>query len=288
MGIKFSIIIPTCKADNLDVCLAHISAIEYPHDRFECLVCDNAGDAVLEKKVAVYSKKYPFIRYIKADAKRSAYYARNIGVAKAFGEYMCFTDDDCAVPPGWLSKIEELLSGGADLVNTRVVPGYDNIWEKTIENKNTCQFEKRFYSGKLEGIVFPTKSVIVKKNVLEEMGGFKEIKRGADAIFSREFIATSKKFAYLKDPVIRHYAVAGFGDFAKKAFAFGYSSVTADTHKFFSKGMTAKENLKFMFVEVPLYLGGMWYLGPLLIYSFFRMCGILSAKLRLFKDNPVE
>jgi len=286
--VRFSIIIPTYRANRLKWTLDSIVNLRYPHDKFECLVCDNShGDEILEL-TKNFTQKASFIKYIRANEKESAYYARNVGAKNSLGEILCFIGDDCIVGEKWLEAMEESFSGSNfSLVKTEIEAGYNNIWDIFMAKKDAFHFEKK-YKGDPAGMVFVVDSMAMEKSVFEKLGFFPEGPRAGDVLFSRKFIESGYKLFYLKSPSIKHYGFIDFKDFARKAFAYGFDSIVAKTHGILFTELTFVENLKFSLIEAPKYMGGYRYLFPLCLYALFRMAGRMSAKLKLFSENPIK
>src|SRR5690349_21254254 len=79
----FSIVILTrTRATQLADCKAAIAKLDYPSDRIELIVIDDDGvDSLGPGR------------------------ARNAGAAKAAGDYLAFTGDDCRVDTRWLREM---------------------------------------------------------------------------------------------------------------------------------------------------------------------------------------
>ena len=103
--MRFSIIIPTRnRAALLDRCLAAIGALEYPRNDFEVLVIDDASDIAPTDVIDRHSSSL-ILRFFHSDGHGPAR-ARNFGLNEARGEYVVFTDDDCAPQPQWLNAFD--------------------------------------------------------------------------------------------------------------------------------------------------------------------------------------
>ena len=226
--LQFSIIISTYRENSLPRTLDSIANLDYPIEKFECLVCDNSNSDKITQIVRNYSKKYPFIKYVSANEKKGVYFARNVGVKKSKGEILCFIDDDCTISENWLQELErEFEDKNLSLVKTKLEPGYDNIWDIAFNRKHNFYFEKNIYLG-LKSIVFAGGSFAARKCIFEEIGFFEETLRGGDVIFSQKFMQGNYKFSYLKNPPIKHYGIQNFSDFAKRAFAYGFGAIATD------------------------------------------------------------
>ena len=99
--IDFSIIVPTFqRPEGLRRCLAALSRMDYPADRYEVIVVDDGSDPPVEPLVceAVGAATCRFIR----QENHGPGLARNAGAAQARGRWLAFTDDDCAPRSDWL------------------------------------------------------------------------------------------------------------------------------------------------------------------------------------------
>ncbi|WP_421655573.1 glycosyltransferase family 2 protein [Leptothermofonsia sp. ETS-13] len=100
----FSIIIPTYnRPDRLKSCLQALTRLDYPRDRFEVVIVDDGSKTPLDRVIAPYqaSLNITLIRQTNAGPAN----ARNTGANYAKGQYLAFTDDDCAPAPDWLTNM---------------------------------------------------------------------------------------------------------------------------------------------------------------------------------------
>jgi len=110
---SFSIVIATCdRPRQLAECLAALTGLDYPRDRFEVVVVDDGSRMALDAVVAPYRDRLDVTLLSQANAGPAA--ARNSGAARAKGAFLAFTDDDCAPSPDWL---------GAFAARVRTAPG---------------------------------------------------------------------------------------------------------------------------------------------------------------------
>ena len=100
----FSIIIPTYKRpQRLAACLQALSRLNYPRDRFEVIAVDDGSESPPEQVVSSYSGQLDVKLLSQLHAGPAT--ARNTGAAQARGDFLAFTDDDCAPDPGWLQAL---------------------------------------------------------------------------------------------------------------------------------------------------------------------------------------
>ncbi len=106
----FSIVIPTFNRPQfLGYCLAAIAQLTYPRDRFEVIVVDDGGTATLAPVLAQVQEQLT-LTHLQQPTNTGPATARNRGAAQAQGDWIAFTDDDCAPAPSWLMAFAQQIS----------------------------------------------------------------------------------------------------------------------------------------------------------------------------------
>jgi len=101
---RFSIVIPTYDRPRpLEACLEALTGLDYPRDRFEVIVADDGSPSPAEGVVTRFRNRLDLTLVVLPHAGPAT--ARNAGAARARGEYLAFTDDDCTPDPGWLRAL---------------------------------------------------------------------------------------------------------------------------------------------------------------------------------------
>jgi GT2 family glycosyltransferase len=118
---RFSIIVPTYRRPApLAACLAALAALDYPPDRYEVIVVDDGSSAPPADLVAAHANRLVVTLLTPPHAGPAA--ARNAGAAAACGDYLAFTDDDCAPTPGWLQALASAAAAApGDMLGGRTV-----------------------------------------------------------------------------------------------------------------------------------------------------------------------
>jgi glycosyltransferase involved in cell wall biosynthesis len=121
MGCRFSIIVPTHdRPERLLWCLEALAALSCPRERFEVIVVNDGGAMPAARRLAQLAERVQLT--IVSQERAGPAHARNLGVEQARGEYLAFTDDDCAPTPEWLAALEEAFLEAPDaLVGGRTV-----------------------------------------------------------------------------------------------------------------------------------------------------------------------
>ena len=109
----FSIIIPTyVRPRQLAVCLQSLARLDYPRDCFEVIVVDDGSKSSSDAVVAFFCDRLDVTLLTQTHAGPGA--ARNTGAARAKGEFLAFTDDDCAPANDWLQALAARFATAPD------------------------------------------------------------------------------------------------------------------------------------------------------------------------------
>jgi GT2 family glycosyltransferase len=100
----FSIIVPTFNRPlPLTHCLQSLERLNYPRDRFEVIVVEDGGERPAEVVVSPFSNRLNITLVAQTHSGPAA--ARNKGATHASGQFLAFTDDDCAPAVDWLKTL---------------------------------------------------------------------------------------------------------------------------------------------------------------------------------------
>jgi glycosyltransferase involved in cell wall biosynthesis len=95
-----SVVVPAHNCERtIGDCLASLLQLDYPRDRLELLVVDNASTDGTSGVIS----RYP-VRCLQ-EPRRSPGAARNRGMEAGSGEIVAFTDADCVVTSGWIREL---------------------------------------------------------------------------------------------------------------------------------------------------------------------------------------
>ena len=109
---SFSIVVPTRgRPAPLRSCLAALSGLDYPGDRFEVIVVDDGGRDRLEGVREEFSGGLDITLHRQPPAGPAA--ARNAGARLATRDVLAFTDDDCVAAVDWLQALARRFASGA-------------------------------------------------------------------------------------------------------------------------------------------------------------------------------
>ncbi len=103
----FSVVIPTHgRANQLTHCLEGLASLEYPRDRYEVIIVDDGSETPLDSAVVLFEERLN-LTLLRTPANVGPAAARNRGGAQSKGDFLAFTDSDCAPAADWLQRLAE-------------------------------------------------------------------------------------------------------------------------------------------------------------------------------------
>lgn len=213
-----SIIIPFTKADKyvrecLDACL------RLDYDNFEILLLpDSPVDLKSERARVIVTGP------VKPSQKR------NIGISSSGGDTCAFIDADAVPDRNWLKNASKYLDenevgavGGPNLLHEN-----DNFWQKASDDVLSSfvgagTFAYRYKRGKERNVKeLPSCNLIVRKNLLDELGGFDtKLLTAEDAKLCFQIRSAGKKVIYSPDVVVYHHRRPLFLQHVRQTFGYG-------------------------------------------------------------------
>ena len=212
-----SVIVATYRRDNsLKVALESLAKQNF--EDFEIVLVDDNGleewNKKVEKIVLEIFEKSPQItlRHIVNNPNQGSAKARNIGIAKAQGEFVTFLDDDDVYLPLKLkNQVEFMQETGSDysITNLELFNEADVLIEKRVRSyiKET-DFQNLFkyhFMYHLTG----TDTMMFKKDYLNLIGGFDPIDVGDEFYLMKKAIDGGGKFGYLNCCDVKAYVHNG-------------------------------------------------------------------------------
>lgn len=223
----FSIIVPTRnRQERLVACLHSMAMLDYPRNLFEIVVVVDGGTVPPVEQLASLHKMIELTILTQSQAGPAA--ARNNGARHAKGEYLVFTDDDCAPMPDWLSKLAESFSMhsdcglGGQTVNALPLNRY------SVANQFLMDFIYAVYNTAPDGArYFASNNIAVPAQMFRAIGGFSESysrAAGEDRDFCRKWRFHGYCLLSVPEAVIRHAHDLTLAGFIRQQFNYGRGS----------------------------------------------------------------
>jgi glycosyltransferase involved in cell wall biosynthesis len=216
----FSVIVPTYnRAEQLAECLRALACLDYPRDRFEVIVVDDGSRRPLEPILAPWRDQLDLRLLTQANGGPAL--ARNTGAARARGEFLAFTDDDCAPAPPWLGAMSDRFATtpthavGGRTVNALTANPYSRtsqaIMEVVYAHYNAGS--PRFFAT--NNVAFPAAGFRV-------IGGFDASFRTAeDRDLCDRWLHHGFRMSYAPDAVVYHAHRLTLGGLLWQHFGYG-------------------------------------------------------------------
>ncbi|HZN55851.1 MAG TPA: glycosyltransferase [Candidatus Polarisedimenticolaceae bacterium] len=170
MTPKVSIVIPVRDArEDLPRLLAALAALDWPGHALETIVVD---DGSTDGTSAILAGER--LTLIREPESRGPYAARNRGARAATGEWITFTDGDCAPRPDWLRRLfaDPVEDGVGALVGEVLALETATPVQRFIESRGFMRHAVTLPHKALP--CFSTANVAVRRDLLLSLGGFRE------------------------------------------------------------------------------------------------------------------
>jgi len=157
------------RCSTLRTCLEYVLRLQSPGE-WELIVVNNGSTDATSEVLASFADKAPFRIVLVYEPKSGLGRARNAGIAKATGEIVAFTDDDCYVSPDFLSRILEVFEDEKiGFMGGRVLLYDETDAPITIRPETGIRWIEpySFIRGELVGA-----NMAARRSLIEKIGGF--------------------------------------------------------------------------------------------------------------------
>ncbi len=225
MSPRFSVIVPTrARLPQLRRCLAALAAQTVAHDDFEVVIVNDGSPPLPAAELAAYQERLT-IRSIHQVWGGPAS-ARNTGIREAHGEYLAFTDDDCAPTPEWLATIDVALRRKPDaLVGGHVRNALDdNVFSEASQLLIDFLYDRFDSAGTRGPRFFTSNNVAGARASFRALGGFDasfRLPAGEDRDLTDRWQAAGWPHVYVRDALVQHHHVMSFRSFTRQHLNYG-------------------------------------------------------------------
>ncbi len=220
----FSIVIPTHRRSRqLSRCLRSLARLDYPADRFELIVVEDGGPPLPEQVISEVSGQVALT--VVAQPNQGPATARNQGVARARGDWIVFTDDDCAPAPDYLQRLAERAAQAPDAaVGGRTVNTLtDNPY--SVASQLLIDYLYSYYSGSGGGPEFlASNNLALSRSLFQELGGFDTRFRRAgaeDRELCDRLLSRGHRTLFAPEMIIYHFHSLSPRRFLRQHFTYG-------------------------------------------------------------------
>ncbi len=219
-----SIVIPTYnRPEQLAICLRACSRLDYPRDRFEVIVVDDGGTMPVDEVVNQFHALL-MLKLLRQDNAGPAT-ARNRGATEATGEFLVFTDDDCAPAPTWLQALAAQFAASPDCAvggQTRNALTH-NLYSTASQLLISYLFS--YYNAVPHAArFFPSSNLAFPANRFRAIGGFDVTyprAAGEDRELCDRWVHHGYRMIYATEAVVYHAHDLTFWTFLRQHFHYG-------------------------------------------------------------------
>jgi GT2 family glycosyltransferase len=224
---RFSIIVPVFnRPDEVAELLESLTQVPF-HD-YELILVEDGSSVPCEAVVKAYAEKLPVQYYAKPNSGPGQ--SRNYGAERAKGKYLLIWDSDILVPQGYFEAIEAFLQtnpvdafGGPD----RAHESFTDV-QKAINYSMTSFFTTGGIRGgkkKLDKFFPRSFNMGIRREVYEQLGGFRAMRFGEDVDFSYRIVEAGYKTALIPDAYVYHKRRTDFRKFFRQVHNSGIARI---------------------------------------------------------------
>ncbi len=219
----FSIVIPTYnRPERLAICLQSLTQIDYPRDRFEVIVVDDGSAQPMAPTVEPFTSNLnlTLLRQVNSGPAQ----ARNAGAARAQGQYLVFTDDDCQPHPNWLSALAAQLDRQPQaLVGGHTLNALPHNMFSTA-SQLLIDYLYNYYNSCHQPSFFASNNFAMATEQFRHLGGFDTsfpLAAGEDREFCDRWLQQGLPMAYAPEAQVDHSHHLSLLRFWRQHFNYG-------------------------------------------------------------------
>jgi len=221
-----SVIIPTRdRPRQLLLCLEALVRQDYPRDRFEVIVVDDASQSRPAVDDLEVVHQHIHLHLVTQPQSAGPSVARNRGVSHATGEFLAFTDDDCTPAPDWLQQLRaRFASIPRHLIGGRVINALTNNSYSTASHVILDVAYKYYDPSRGRAHFFPTSNFALAADLFREMDGFNEnwpLAAAEDREFCYRWLQRGFLMTYAPEARVYHHHALNLSSFCQLHFKYG-------------------------------------------------------------------
>ena len=190
-------------------------------DPFEVVaIADRSSDGS-----AAIVRRFPSVRLLEAEG-HGPYAARNSAIAATSGDVLVFTDAECEPAPDWLARIASTFERPeVGAVLGQRLPGRETFALSLVNRYERAKDDYIFGGLRAHLYYGSTNNLAVRRDVLDELDGFAERRRGADTLLVRRLLERRgpRAIVYAPDVKVRLLEIQRIGDYYRKQFVYSRS-----------------------------------------------------------------
>lgn len=303
-----SIIIPVKNFERtIEKTFEYLLNVDYPHHSWEIIIADGGSKDKTVEIIKEWQKRYPFIKLVEIPDCPSPAYARNKALEIAKGDFLLFTDADCAPCKDWVKNLispfkkdPRIGAVGGEVYTLKVDP--NNLTEIYCEAFRFNMVSPRYgFIG--EGYLpdfgeitpleiaghkayfFGTCNVAYRREAMKDLK-FWDHPTGEDMDFSHQLKLKGYKLYFAPEAKVDHMHRADFKGLRKVWVSYGEAHSPL-INKYCKKNLLEivfQIMKKKMSLKIPFFLKGFIYIGD---FHFMHIFGVLTVLGFIFNNRPL-
>lgn len=304
-----SIIIPVKNFERtIEKTFEYLLNVDYPRDSWEWVIADGGSNDRTIEIIKNWQKKYPFIKLVEIPNCPSPGFARNKALEAVRGEFLFFTDADCAPNKEWVNEMlkhfqrdSKIAAVGGEVFTLKVDP--NNMVEAWCQHFRFNMVSPRYgfikegyYPdflreprpsdiGGHKAYFFGTCNVAYRRSAMQEIGAkFWERPTGEDMDLSYQHRSRGWKFYFAPKAKVDHMHRADLKALRKVWVTYGQAHLPLIDKYVRKNGLEIifqflKGNPSFV---LPFPLRGFVYIGNFHFLHLFAILFIIGLTLTFF------
>ena len=214
------------EASHIGACSEALERQSLGRGRYEVLFVDNRSTDRTSELIPAG----PGVSLIREEGP-GAYAARNAAIRRARGQFIAFTDGDCAPATDWLEQAREAMqaTGAAIVLGQRNSPAGGPLGVRLLEDYENAKLEYALTRLPPRYVFGWCCNMIVRASVFGRVGLFDEWERAADTAYLHRVIRHEPSGLIVFRPSLRvtHLGTRSTGQALLKLFVYGASNTRA-------------------------------------------------------------
>jgi len=297
-----SIVVPVRNAERtLDTTLTYLDALDYPRNRLEIILADGGSADDTVGAIRRWQERRDHLRLVEIPDCSSPGHARNEAIKAATGEFILFTDGDCAPNPDWARELlapffaDDRIGGvGGEVLTLRTEP--DNATEAYCEQTGflsvagRCGVRESGYLPPLRELAphevnggdhspfFATANVAFRRSAVDEVGGeFWDQPTGEDVDFCLRILQRGYRLYFAPSAVVRHMHRVSLASYLKQWYGYGYGHPLLVAEHAAPRFEVVLQLDRPVFVSVPSPVKGIVHVGAFHVMHLGLLATLASA-----------
>jgi mycofactocin system glycosyltransferase len=219
-----SVIIPVRnRPQEIRDCLQALGQADYPKDKIEIIVVDDASSDNTPQAVTEFS-----VALIRVKSHKQASYCRNLAAQKAKGDILAFIDSDCMADPHWLRDLVPAFDENCIGIVGGLVDSFSEkkSLDKYEKVRSPLKVNPWFKRSTAEDRFFyvPSCNLLARRDLFLKLGGFREgLHVGEDVDFCWRMQEMGYQIEYRPVGRIFHKHRNRLSHFCSRRFDYGTS-----------------------------------------------------------------